>query len=397
MISMLPSPSPLANHWDLDSEVVFLNHGSFGACPRVVLEEQARLRSHIEHEPVRFFVEEIEERLDTAKEGLADFVGAQAEDLVFVLNATGGINTVLRSLQLGPEDEFLVTDHEYNACRNALDFVAGRAGAAVVVVHIPFPIEDPAQAVEALLSKVTNRTRLVLIDHITSSTGIVMPAEEIVRKLNERGVDCLIDGAHAPGQLDRKLDELGAAYYTGNCHKWMCTPKGSALLHVRRDRQQQIRPLAISHGANSTRRDRSRFRIEADWTGTSDPTPYLCVPIAIKEMGSLYPGGWDDLRAKNRELVIQGRDALLRATGGTAPCPDEMLSHLSAILLPEDNTPHEGLYEDPLQERLIAEHSVQVPVMRWPALRARFLRISAQAYNSPAQYEHLAKALTELL
>ena len=397
MNCMLPQPNHLSDHWGLDPEVVFLNHGSFGACPKVVLEEQQRLRAHIENEPVRFFEEEIEERLDVARARLANFVGADAEDLAFVSNATSGVNTVLRSLQLGPDDELLVTDHEYNACRNAIDFVAGRAGAAVVVAHIPFPIEEPAQAIEALLSKVTNRTRLVLFDHITSATGLVMPAEEIVRKLNERGVDCLVDGAHAPGQLDLKLDELGAAYYTGNCHKWMCTPKGSALLHVRRDRQQQIRPLAISHGSNSTRRDRSRFRLEADWTGTSDPTPYLCVPAAIKEMGSLYPGGWDDLRTKNRELALLGRNMLLDATGGTAPCPDEMISHLATILLPEDNTPHEGLYEDPLQEALIADHSIQVPVMRWPALSARCLRISAQAYNSPAQYEHLANALRGLL
>ena len=393
----LPKPNPLAEHWDLSPEVVFLNHGSYGACPRNVLEEQARLRAHIEAEPVRFFNEEIEERLDFARARLADFVGADADDLAFVSNATSGVSTVLRSLHLSPNDELLVTDHEYNACRNALDYVAGRAGAAVVVAHIPFPIKDPAQAVDALLSKVTSRTKLVLFDHITSPTGLVLPAEEIVKKLNERGVDSLVDGAHAPGQLDLKLDELGATYYTGNCHKWMCTPKGSALLYVRRDRQQQIKPLAISHGANSTRRDRSRFRLEADWTGTSDPTPYLCVPHAIKEMASLYPGGWADLRSKNRELALQGRNMLLEVTGGAAPCPDEMISHLAGILLPEDTTPYEGFYEDPLQDALIAEHAVQVPIMRWPALKARILRISAQAYNSPAQFEHLASALKALL
>ncbi|MCH2106284.1 MAG: aminotransferase class V-fold PLP-dependent enzyme [Planctomycetes bacterium] len=392
----LPSPSPLAAHWDLDPAVVFLNHGSYGACPRVVLEEQARLRARIEAEPVRFFVEDIERELDAVRVRLGEFLGADPEDLAFVTNATGGVNTVLRSLDLGPTDELLVTDHEYNACRNALDFVAARSGAAVVVAHVPFPLSDPEEVVEALLAKVTDRTRLALVDHITSATGAVMPIEAIVSRLNERGVDTLVDGAHCPGQLDLNLDELGAAYYSGNCHKWLCTPKGSAVIHVRRDRQDKIRPLSISHGANSPRRDRSRFRLEADWTGTQDPTPILCIPAAIDAMGALYPGGWSELREKNRALALAGRATILSALGQETPCPDEMISHLATVILPEDTTPHEGLYEDPLQEALIAEHSVQVPVMRWAPLHARYLRISAQAYNSIEQYEHLAKALTAL-
>jgi len=392
----LPSPSPLAAHWDLDPEVVFLNHGSYGACPRVVLEEQARLRARIEAEPVRFFVEDIERELDAVRVRLGEFLGADPEDLAFVTNATGGVNTVLRSLDLGPTDELLVTDHEYNACRNALDFVAARSGAAVVVAHVPFPLSDPEEVVEALLAKVTDRTRLALVDHITSATGAVMPIEAIVSRLNERGVDTLVDGAHCPGQLDLNLDELGAAYYSGNCHKWLCTPKGSALIHVRRDRQDKIRPLSISHGANSPRRDRSRFRLEADWTGTQDPTPILCIPAAIDAMGALYPGGWSELREKNRALALAGRATLLSALGQEAPCPEEMISHLATIILPEDISPHDGPYEDPLQEALISEYSLQVPVMRWAPLQARYLRISAQAYNSLEQYEHLAKALTTL-
>ena len=392
----LPAPSSLASHWDLDPEVVFLNHGSYGACPRVVLEEQTRLRAHIEREPVRFFVEELEAALDEVKLRLGEFIGANPEDLALVPNATSGVNTVLRSLDLGPTDELLVTDHEYNACRNALDFVAEQAGVAVVVAHIPFPIKDPAQVVAALLSKVTERTRLALFDHMTSATGMVLPVEEIVGRLDERGVDSLVDGAHGPGQLDLDLDGLGAAYYAGNCHKWLCTPKGSALLHVRRDRQDRIRPLSISHGANSTRTDRSRFLIEADWTGTHDPTPFLCIPTAIDAMGGLFPGGWDELRTTNRALALAGRDALLSALGGEAPCPDEMISHLATVLLPEDTTPYEGAYEDPLQDALLSEYSVQVPVVRWTPLRSRFIRISAQAYNSAEQYEYLAAALTAL-
>jgi isopenicillin-N epimerase len=268
-----PAPSPFAQHWDLDPEVVFLNHGSFGACPRVVLEAQQQWQRRLEREPVLFLHRELEHHVDAARAALAQFVGCQSDDLAFVTNATAGVNTVLRSLVFGPEDELLVTDHEYNACRNALDLLAQRTGARVVVAALPFPVQDPQAVVDAVLAYVSKRTRLLLIDHVTSPTGIVLPVEKIVPLMAQRGIDTLVDGAHAPGMLQLQIEKLGAAYYTGNCHKWLCTPKGSALLHVRRDRQALIRPLTISHGANSPRTDRSRFRLEFDFTGTCDPTP----------------------------------------------------------------------------------------------------------------------------
>ena len=383
--------------WSLDPDVLHLNHGSFGACPSRILERNTQLRQQMESNTSRFFEQELPELLETAREALGLFLGAPAQDLVFVDNATTGVSTVLANLDLTDGDRILVTDHGYNACSNAARYFANRASAEIDVINLRFPGSDANEIVEEILGACTAHTRLLLIDHITSPTALIMPLEVIIPAVQQRGIQVLVDGAHAPGMLPLRLTELGADYYTGNCHKWMCTPKGSALLYVRRDRQQQIKPLAISHGANSTRRDRSRFRLEADWTGTSDPTPYLCVPHAIKEMASLYPGGWADLRSKNRELALQGRDMLLEVTGEAAPCPDEMISHLAGILLPEDTTPYEGFYEDPLQDALIAEHAVQVPIMRWPALKARILRISAQAYNSPAQFEHLASALKALL
>lgn len=390
----LPPPSPLARHWDLDPEVVFLNHGSFGACPRAVLAEQSRLRAELEAEPVRFVHREAEARLDAARATLAAFVGCDPDDLAFVPNATTGVSTVLRSLTFAPGDELLTIDHAYNACRNALAFAAERSGARVVVAPIAFPIDDAQAIVDAVLARVTARTVLALLDHVTSPTGIVLPVAELVRELDARGVDSLVDGAHAPGMLPLQLDRLGAAYYTGNCHKWLCTPKGSALLHVRRDRQHLVRPLAISHGANSTRGDRSRFRLEFDFTGTGDPTPFLCVPAALRLLGGLLPGGMAALQAHNHELALAGRDLLCAAIGTPPPVPAAMLGSLAAVPLPPGTRPPEGaLGLDPLQVALYERHHIEVPVMRWPQPALRLLRISPQAYNSREQYEYLASAV----
>lgn len=239
--------------------MTFLNHGSFGACPKQVLEFQQRLRLQLEQEPLRFFGREWEPLLDDARSKLAAFMGADVQDLVFIPNATTGVNSVLRSLTFSPEDEILTTNHEYNACRNALDFVTSRTGAEVVVAKIPFPIDSPRQVVAAVIEQVSPKTRLALLDHVTSQTGLIFPIQKLVKELQQRGVDTLVDGAHAPGMISLNLQEIGATYYTGNCHKWLCAPKGAAFLYVRRDKQSEIRPLTISHGTNSPRTDKTRF------------------------------------------------------------------------------------------------------------------------------------------
>jgi isopenicillin-N epimerase len=386
--------------WPLAPGVMFLNHGSFGSCPRPVLQFQQEIRRRIERQPVQFFVRDLEPLLDRARESLARFVGAEVGDLVPVPNATSGVNTVLRSLRFNPGDELLVTDHEYNACRNALDFVATRSRARVVVARLPFPLQRADQIIGAVLDGVSRRTRLVLLDHITSQTGLVLPLARLVRELETRGVDTLVDGAHAPGMVPLDLRRLGAAYYTGNCHKWMCAPKGAAFLHVRRDRQERIRPLTISHGANSPRTDRSRLQIEFGWTGTWDPSALLSVPEAIRCVAGLLPGGWPTIMKRNRQLALAARARLCRVMEIEKPCPDAMVGTLASLPLPDapgSEPPRSPLYQDPLQDELLRRFGIEVPIIPWPTFPRRLLRISAQLYNRLPQYDHLARALVHLL
>ena len=354
----------------------------------------------MERQPLQFLVRELESHLDVARAALAQFVGADADDLVFVPNATSGVNTVLRSLEFKPGDELLVTNQEYNASRNALDFVAERSGARVVVAKIPFPFHSADELVEPVLHCVTPRTRLALLDHVTSQTGIILPIARLVDELNRRGVDTLVDGAHAPGMVPLKLNQPGAAYYTGNCHKWLCAPKGAALLHVRRDKQELIRPLTISHGANSARKDRSRFQLEFGWSGTWDASAALSVPEAMRFVGSLLPGGWPEIMAHNRALALAARKILGETLSVPEPCPEEFIGSLAAISLPDapsDAWPRLPLNEYPLQDALRLKHWIEVPIIAWPAPPKRLLRISAQLYNSLPQYELLAKALIQEL
>jgi isopenicillin-N epimerase len=384
----------MREHWTLDPEIVFLNHGSFGACPRAVLEVQSELRARMEREPIFFLVRQLEGLLEAAREQVAAFVKARPEDLGFVRNATSGVNAVLRSLRFAAGDELLVTDHGYNACSNAAEFVAQRSGARVVVAKLPFPLTSEDEVVTAVLDAVTERTRLALLDHVTSPTGLVLPIERLVRALDERGIDTLVDGAHAPGMLDLDVGAIGAAWYTANFHKHTCAPKGAAMLWARQDKQEDLHPAVISHGYNSPR-VRKRWLEEIDWQGTDDPTPWLCVPEALRYVGSLLDGGWPAVRAHNRALALEGRAILCEALGVPAPAPASMIGSLAAVPLWDGDgaPPASALYIDPLQLALFEEDHIEVPLPPWPAHPRRLVRISAYLYNEAAEYRTLAAAL----
>jgi len=407
-------PSELAPRWPLDPAVTFLNHGSFGSCPLTVLEDQRRWRDRLEAQPVQFLARDLPGLLAAARTTLGAFVGADPDDLAFVTNATGAVNAVVRSLRFEPGDELLTDDHEYNAIINILRHVAERDGARVVVARIPFPVAGEDDVVDAILGAVTERTRFAAISHVTSPTALVFPVGRLVAALADRGVETLVDGAHAPGQVPLDIDAIGAAWYTGNLHKWVCAPKGAAFLHARRDRQPGIRPTTISHGANQVLGERgaaTRYRAEFDWQGTLDPTAWLTVPDALAEVGGMLAGGWPAVIERNHRLALAGRDVLVRTLGvdPAAPAPESMIGSMVALPLPDagplatSGAGSSPLDTDPLQQRLIDDYRIEVPIYPWPVPAAespdpprRLIRVSSALHNGPDDVERLAAALTEI-
>jgi len=389
-----PSRSEFARHFSLDPSVTYLNHGAFGACPVEVQRVQEEYRARLERNPIHFFLRELEQAFDGVRAVLSPFLGAKPEDLAFVPNATAGVNTVLASIEQASGSEVVITDHTYPACKNAVEYWAKRRGVSVRVAKIPFPLASAEQFTEAVLREVTNRTRLALLDHITSPSGVIAPIETLVRTLRERGVDTLVDGAHGPGMVPLDLTALGATYYTGNLHKWCCAPKGAAFLWVPRERQGAIHPLVISHGYAVERTDRPRFQLEFDWPGTLDPSAILAVPSALAFLGRLFPGGHAALYAHNRALALRARDVLCAALGTAPPAPDAMIGSLAAVLFPE-RTPKVPTPQA-LYDALVAR-GFEVPIVPLPGFPSGFVRVAAQVYNAEAEFVALGGALREEL
>ena len=386
---------PGVTAWLLDPDVLHLNHGSFGATPSVVLEAQERLRERMEANPTRFFLGgEYQALLDEARGAVARFVGADETGLVFVHNATAGVNAVLRSLEptLAPGDEILVTDHEYNACANAAAVSASRAGAAVTTAAVPFPLEHEREVTDAVLAAVTDRTRVLLIDAVTSATGLVLPVADLAAEL-EPDVRVLVDAAHAPGMIDFDVTELGASYVTANCHKWMCAAKGAAFLWVRADRRDGIYPAVISHGYNGGwPTEGGHLHAQFDWTGTHDPAAWLTVPDALAAVEAMHPDGWPGVQAATRQLCLTGRATLIEALGIDPPAPDSMIGAIASVPVPPAGNAGSAIF-DPLMAALRDRHRIEAPVFTWPAPPDRLLRISAHLYNRPQDYHRLAEAL----
>lgn len=377
----------LRNYFQLDPDVVFLNHGSFGATPRPVFDVYQEWQRRIERQPVRFFQEEASPALRTARTALAAYVGARPEDLVFVHNATFGVNVVAHALNLQPGDEVLTTTHEYGACSNAWETVCAARGARYVRQLFTWPVHDDAQLVEELWQGVTPRTKVLYLSHITSPTALTLPVAMLCRRARAAGILTVIDGAHAPGQVDIDLATLGADIYTGNLHKWLCAPKGAGFLWVRPELQPQITPLVVSWGYGPERGlfEENDFISAHQWQGTDDISAYLSVPAAIAFQAE---HDWPAVRRQCHMLLSETLRGLSAITGEPAPYSALAPQHfhqMAVALLPAQTD------VAALKQRLYRAHRIEIPCFAWQG--QPLLRISVQGYNTAEELAHLTAAV----
>ena len=358
----------------LDPDVVFLNHGSYGACPRVVHERYQGWQRELEREPVQFLSRRLPDLLAEARAALAAFVGTAADDLTFVPNATTGVNVAARALGLRAGDEVLATDLEYGACDTTWERVCAASGAHYVRAEIPLPLEDVA---DALFARRTERTRAVYVSHITSETGLLLPVEEIVARARAEGLTTIVDGAHAPGHVELDLEALGADFYAGNCHKWLCAPKGAGFLHVSSRWQEQVEGPIVSWGHTEP----SSFLSRTERQGTRDPAAYLSVPDAIEFVRR------HDERERCAALARDSRARLCDLLGSEPLSPDESIRQLASVRL---QRPEPGL-----SQRLFEEHWIEIPTMG--PRRDDLLRVSVALYTEPEDVERLLDALPRCL
>ncbi len=371
----------------LDPEVIFLNHGSFGACPLPVFEAFQDWQRKLERRPVEFLGRQLISLMEEARSALAEYLSCHADEVVYFPNPTTAINMVARSLELKPYDEVLTTDHEYGAMDRTWRYVCHKANARYVQQSIPLPVTSAEAFLDTFWAGVTEHTRIIFISHITSPTALRFPVEAICRRAREANIFCIVDGAHAPGQIPLDLTKLGADLYTGACHKWLCAPKGSAFLYARRDIQDLLEPLVISWGWEAEKPGDSRFIDHHEWQGTRDPAAFLSVPTAI-EYQRVH--NWASIRQDCHQLAQITRDRINTLTGLSPICPDttDWYVQMFAAHLPEVDV-------EELKQRLYDEFNVEVSVHRWND--QPFIRGSFQAYNNSKDADALVQALSSLL
>lgn len=367
----------------LDPSVAFFNHGSFGACPKPVFEDYQRWQRELEWQPVEFLGRRREKLINEARSRLADYLHTPVDNLIFVVNATQGVNTVARSLNLKPGDEILTTNHEYGAINKTWQFVCGKTGAKLVEHHIALPVTSHEAFVEAFWADVTPRTRAISISHITSPTALIFPIAEICRRAREAGIFTVIDGAHAPGHIPLDMEAIGADFYSGNCHKWLSAPKGAGFLCVRQEHHAIIDPLVISHGWVPE----GTFASRNEWQGTRDIAAFLAVPAAIEFQRQ---HNWDAVRAHCHDMAVDLHNRI-NALTGLAPIATDLdlwFAQMIAIPMPRDRMRE-------IYERLYDDYHI---VTAGGAIDGEnFLRVSIQGYNTQAECDRLYNALTELL
>lgn len=368
----------------LDPTITFLNHGSFGAVPVAVEEECGRWRSRLEARPIEMLGRNIYGLLSGVKTRLGEYLGTAPERIGLVTNATSGVGAVLRSLEWHRGDRITLTNHGYNAVRQAAHAVAERFGVEVDIADLPLPIGDATSVVEGIMGSVTQRTKLVIVDHVTSPTALVLPVAQIVRACHERGVRCLVDGAHAPGMLPLNIDAIAADWYTGNLHKWVCAPKGSAILVPSQEVAPWTHPETTSHFHGHG------FAAEFDWQGTRDYSGWLSLPVAVDFVES---AGHQQLMRRNHDLARWAHEVICHRLGTTpiSPLDGSALGSMAAIELPAAaRSSHPSAAH--LQAALYEESKIEVPIIDWGG--KWLVRVSAQAYNKPGDYLALLDALS---
>ncbi len=378
----------LKSQFLLDPEVTFLNHGSFGATPRPVMQAYQDYQRRLEHQPVLFLVRESRELFRTARQKLASFMGADPENLVYIPNATFGVNVIARSLDFKPGDELLTSNHEYGACDNIWDFLGQKKGLRVIRQDIPLPLPSTEEIIDLFWSGVSENTRLIFLSQITSPTAVRLPVEEICQRAREAGILTLVDGAHAPGQLDLNLGDMEADFYTGNCHKWLLSPKGSGFLYIRPEHQELIEPLVVSWGwgENSPYESDSRLQAILEWWGTKDPAAYFSTPAAITFQRD---HNWDQVRLDCQALLAGAVDKIesLTALPSIYGENKDKFIQIGAAEWPADWKPEK------LQAWLYENHRIEIPVIQWE--ERWLIRPSVQGYNTQEDLDLLVQALGE--
>ena len=380
-----PLGARLASLWSFDATYCFLNHGSFGSCPRAVRSSYTAAQERLESRPIELLGRRIRELLAPSRARVGEFLGMSPGSFGFVTNATEGVNSVLRSLDLRPGDELLATSHVYNAVRNAMKFRARQCGGVYVECPVDLPASTPDELVAAIEAAITDRTRLAVIDHVTSATALVFPIERIADLCRARGVELLVDAAHVPGMLPTQVESIGCTYWTGNLHKWCCAPKGSAVLWVAPERRASVKPAIVSHFLDEG------FAEEFDWQGTRDMAAWMTAGAAIDFMGEF---GWDRVREHNHRMAAWAQRMLCERweLDPISPFDGTMLGSMCTVPVPAEIRARFARWED-FQEALYRDHRIEVPVIdfagRW------HVRPSAQVYNRADQYELLAQAVLE--
>ena len=384
----------LREHFLLRDDVVFLNHGSYGACPRLVFEDYQYWQLELEKQPVEFMNEHRKslKLIRNVREYLGDFIGSHPDNLVAVTNVTTGLNIVARSLPLKAGDEILTSDQEYGSLEKTWTFIARKTGATYIHADVPLPLASAAEFTEAIWSKVTSQTKVIFLSHLTWGTALTFPIEELIQRAKENGIWTVIDGAHAPGHIPLQLDELDADFYSGNCHKWMLTPKGSAFLHVHPRVQHLIEPLVVSHGWNPEAEGdgalgNSRFIDSLEFQGTRDLAPLLAIPAAIDFMEKYQ---WPEVKKACHKLVWEIAEEWATITGLAPLVQPELRADMQMVALPLPNC---DVME--VKNRLYDEFQIEIPVFRWKD--HCIARISIQGYNTPADGQSLISALKTLL